>query len=505
MDSFHECLQEYGEGLEVVQICLEPEEASIKDDELSALGDLSLEDCKKDKNIILNMKSEIKMNGVSELRMSKSDESLDDHDDDMTITEDDVLVAPRELPDTRSKSADRKEDGERCLSKQQSKDISTSDEMVFAVTPTGLERISFDKYWNENEVKIEKELIKVKSDESWKECLSPNEDTTVSFYDATTRISVQEDSNSLLYIDHEIDGYETCLDDDSSSQKCTLKNGRKMNGETDIKDFSKHEKIATKNKDNDLSAKPVIEQITSNTTCMEDVSYSHRYVQEHIIKQMKSLRIEPINVNISHKKKKRSPTKPSKQERIQCVEYYNDQAECLKEIRQKKLEEEKKYKEDKKQKSKEEEREKREEKRHKEEHKHEKKPKHKKEQKRNDETSLMVMEKKVHLHQEPSEESTDLETNYVPGCHKCFLENYAYAITKAYMAEANACKYCEVIREMLEVPKNASRRGSAPALVNLDSGCSESDDEELLMVPVSKDRRKSAGILKYPISSRRSR
>lgn len=478
MDSFHECLQEYGEGLEVVQICLEPEEASIKDDELSALGDLSFEECKKaKKDIIINVKTEIKINGVTELKLSKSDESIDDHDD-MTITEDDILIAPRELPDTRSKSADRKDNGERCLSKQQSKDISTSDEMVFAVTPTGLERISFDKYWKEGDGKVEKELVKVKSDESWKECLnSPNEDT-VSFFDATTRISVQEENSSLLYIDHEIDGYETCLDEDSSSQKCTVKNDRKMNGDTDIKEFSKHEKIATKNKDNDVSAKILKEQNTTNTTDGDDVSYNHPYVQEHIIKQMKSLRIEPLNVNISHKKKKRSPTKPSKHERIQCVEYYNDQAECLKEIKRKKLEEEeKKYKEEK---------------------------KHKEDQKRKQTTNLMVMEKKNYFKQEPSEESTDHETNYVPGCHKCFLENYAYAITKAYMAEANSCKYCEVIREMLEVPKSANRRGSAPALVNLDS-CSETDEEDLLMVPVANNRRKSAGILKFPSSSRRPR
>ncbi|KAJ8708209.1 hypothetical protein PYW07_010334 [Mythimna separata] len=497
MDSFHECLQEYGEGLEVVQICLEPEEASIKDDELSALGDLSLEDCKKiKKDLIMNVQTEIKINGVTELKFSKSDESLDEHDDDMTITEDDILVAPRELQDTRSKSADRKEDSERCLSKQQSKDISTSDEMVFAVTPTGLERISFDKYWKESDVKIDKDLVKVKSDESWKECLnSPNEDP-VSFYDATTRISVQEENSSLLYIDHEIDGYETCLDEDSSSQKCTVKNGRKMNGDTDIKEFSKHdEKIAFKNKDNDVSAKIVKEQNTANATGGEYASYSHPYVHEHIIKQMKSLRIEPLNVNVHKKKKKeKSPTKPSKksagQDRVQCVEYYNDQAECLKEIRQRKLEEEEKEQ-------------------HKTEHKHKEKKhnddhKHKKESKRNTDTTLMVMDKKIQITQEPSEESTDLETNYVPGCHKCFLENYAYAITQAYMAEANACKYCDVIREMLEVPKSASRRGSAPALVNLESS-SETDEEDLLMVPMVKDRRKSAGILKFPPSSRRPR
>lgn len=497
MDSFHECLQEYGEGLEVVQICLEPEEASIKDDELSALGDLSLEDCKKiKKDLIINVKTEIKINGVTELKFSKSDESLDEHDDDMTITEDDILVAPRELQDTRSKSADRKEDGERCLSKQQSKDISTSDEMVFAVTPTGLERISFDKYWKESDMKIDKELVKVKSDESWKECInSPNEDT-VSFYDATTRISVQEENNSLLYIDHEIDGYETCLDEDSSSQKCSVKNARKMNGGTDIKEFSKHdEKIAFQNKDNDVSAKIVKEQNTVDATSGEYASYSHPYVHEHIIKQMKSLRIEPLNVNVHKKKKKeKSPTKPSKKERIQCVEYYNDQAECLKEIRQKKLEEEKKqHKMEYKHKDK----------KHSDDHKHKKENKHT-EHKRNTDTTLMVMDKKIHITQEPSEESTDLETNYVPGCHKCFLENYAYAITQAYMAEANACKYCDVIREMLEVPKSASRRGSAPALVNLDSS-SETDEEDLLMVPMVKDRRKSAGILKFPPSSRRPR
>ncbi|CAB3237775.1 unnamed protein product [Arctia plantaginis] len=474
MDSFHECLQEYGEGLEVVQICLEPEEASIKDDELSALGDFSFDDYKKiKKEIIIDDTNEIKVNGISEMKSSKSDESLDDHDDDMTITEDDILVAPRELTNSRSKSVDRRdEDREKCLSKQQSKEISTSDEMVFAVTPTGLERISFDKYWKENGVKIEKQLEKVKSDESWKECLNSPVEDTISFYDATTRISVQDENNALLYIDHEIDGYETCLDEDSSSQKFTVKNARKMNGDTDIKEFSKHEKIDSKNKNNDVSAK-IVNVETSNQTVSDDVSYSHPYVQEHIIKQMKSLRIEPLNVNVYTKKKKRSPTKPSKLDspRIQCVEYYNDQAECLKEIRQKKLEEEEK--------------------------------KHKEEQKKRLKTNLAAMEKRIQMKQQASEESTDAETTYDPSCHKCFLENYAYVITQAYMAEANACKYCEVIREMLEVPKDSSRRGSAPALVNLDSGCSETDDEDLLMVPVVKDRRKSAGPLKFPASSRR--
>lgn len=463
MDSFHECLQEYGEGLEVVQICLEPEEASIKDEELSALGDLSLEDCKN-----LDKSFKEKVNGIADMKSSKSDESLDDPDDDMTITEDDVLTAPREL-NLRSKSADRKEDGERCLSKQQSKDISTSDEMVFAVTPTGLERISFDKYWKEcDEPKPEKtRLEKVKSDESWKECLnSPTEDT--SFYDAPTRISVQEENSSLLYIDHEVDGYETCLDDDSSV-KCTVKTARKNSSEHQIKEASKQNKTDVRNKDNDASAK--VEQNTA--IGVEEVSYSH--LQEHIIKQMKSLRIEPLNINISNKKlKKKSPSKPSKEKR-QCIEYYNDQAECLKEIRQKKLEEEEK--------------------------------KCKEEEKKLLDNNTAVLEKKLQLKKkDPSEESTDLENNYVPGCHKCFLENYAYALTKAYMAEASACKYCEVIRDMLDVPSGlADRRMSAPALVNLDSSVSETDDEDLLMVPVSKDRRKSAGPLKFLVPSRRSR
>ncbi|XP_060807866.1 uncharacterized protein LOC106131717 [Amyelois transitella] len=464
MDSFHECLQEYGEGLEVVQICLEPEESSIKDEEVSAFGDFSCDDVKVD------AKKDDRINGVSDLKTSKSVESLDDQDDDMTITEDDALVTPREL-NLRSKSVDRKEDEEPCLSTQQSKDISTSDEMVFAVTPTGLERISFDKYWKEcDENRVGKTTLeKVKSDESWKECLN-SPDEAIRFFDTTKNISVQED-NSLLYIDHEVDGYETCLDDDSSSAKCAVKNARKNNADH-IKDKSKHDKIV-RNKDNDVSAKTVNAQITANVA--EDASsYGHPYVQEHIIKQMKSLRIEPINVNISSNKlKKRSPTKPSKKER-KCVEYYNDQDECLKEIRQKKLEaEEKKYKD---------------------------------EQNKILANNLATMEKKLQLKkQTPSEESTDLDSSYVPGCHKCFLENYAYAITKAYIAEANACKFCEVIRDMLEGPKIIpDRRMSAPALVNLDSGGSETDDENFLMAPVVKDRRKSAGPLKFLVPSRRS-
>lgn len=437
MDSFHECLQEYGEGLEVVQICLEPEEPSIKDD-LSALGDISFEDCKKVNEIA-------KMNGINERKSSKSD-SIDEHDDDMTITEDDVLTAPRELPDLRN--AVEKGD----LIKQQSKDISTSDEMVFAVTPTGLERISFDKYWK-GEPNVDKTIEKVKSDESWKECLNSPTDDVTSYHDATTKVPVHENC-SLLYIDHEIDGYETCLDDDETS----LKNGHKV----DIKEIDKQIEIDKTDFGNE----------EPNDSPDEVPHYP--YVQEHIIKQMKSLRIEPINVNITRKKpKEKSKEKHSITKNVQCIEYYNDQAECLKEIRQQKLEEEER--------------------------------KHKAEQKKILESNIAVMEKKLHLKkQDPSEESTDLE-NYVPGCHKCFLENYAYAITKAYIAEASACKYCEVIRDMLEVPKVIpSRRMSAPALVNLES-TSETEEEELLMVPVVKDRRKSAGPLKFVMPSRRPR
>lgn len=474
MDSFHECLQEYGEGLEVVQICLEPEESSIKDEELSALADISYDEYKKEnvindtsKCISLGIKGKTeKINGISELKSSKSDDSLDDQEDDLTMTEDDVLHAPRELT-IRSKSADRKEiDSDRCLSKQQSKDLSTSDEMVFAVTPTGLERISFEKYWKEGDVNKDK----LKNDESWKSLNSPI-DETATFYDATTRISVQEQNNSLLYIDHEIDGYETCLDDDSSV-KCLEKNGHKINGDSEIKELGKHDKISISNKDNDACAKTINDQNTANAVD-ELSSYGYPYVEEHIIKQMKSLRIEPLNINIVTKKsKKKSPTKPSKSER-HCVEYYNDQAECLKEIHQKKLREEEEKK--------------------------------RKEQQRVLKTSLISMEKKMLSKPQLSEESTDAEPTYVPGCHKCFLESYAYEITKAYIAEATACKYCDVIRDMLEVPIISNRRRSAPALVNLDSPGSETDDEDLLAVPIIKDRRQSTGPLKFPVPARRSR
>ncbi|XP_013165102.1 PREDICTED: uncharacterized protein LOC106115966 isoform X1 [Papilio xuthus] len=470
MDSFHECLQEYGEGLEVVQICLEPEEASIKDDELSALCDLSFDECKRDQKVDHISKDQLdkeKMNGITEFKSSKSEESLDEPDDDMTITEDDVLVSPREF-NIRSKSADRKEtNGSRSLSKQNSKDLSTSDEMVFAVTPTGLERISFEKYWKDCGETTEV-LHKVKSDESWKECLNSPTDEASSFYDTTTRISVQEENNTLLYIDHEIDGYETCLDDDSSSVMCAEKNGYKINGDREIKDFSKQNEVH-RNKDNDACAKTNTDQNIGDV--VDDSSYTRPYVQEHIIKQMKSLRIEPLNVNISTKKiRKKSPTKPSKNER-RCIEYYNDQDECLKEIRQKKLEEEKRHKE---------------------------------ERKRTPKKNIAIEKKMMLKKQEPSEESTDLENNYVPDCHKCFLENYAYAITKAYIAEATACKFCEVIREMLEPPKRIpDRRMSAPASISWESG-SESEEECLLAVPVVKDRRKSAGPLTILTSPRRS-
>ncbi|XP_045507237.1 uncharacterized protein LOC123703322 [Colias croceus] len=474
MDSFHECLQEYGEGLEVVQICLEPEEPSIKDDELSALADISTDDShKKDKSleddkIILNIdnkENKEKVNGIVALKLSKSDDSLDDQEDDMTITEDDVRTGPRELS-IRSKSADRRElNGDKTLSKQYSKDISTSDEMVFAVTPTGLERISYEKYWKECDGNKEK----ITNDESWKECLNSPTDETTSFYDTTTRISVQEENNSLLYIDHEIDGYETCLDDDSTSVKCTEKNGHKINGDREIKELDKHDKITIRNEDNDACAKTINDQNTANS--IEDVS-SYPYVEEHIIKQMQSLRIEPLNVNITCNKKvrKKSPTKPSKNER-RCIEYYNDQDECLEEIRRKKLEEEKKRcREDK---------------------------------RKILENNKGVMEKKMQMKkQDPSEDSSDQET-YEAGCHKCFLENYAYALTKAYIAAA-ACKYCDVIRDVLEPPKaRPLRRMSAPASLSLDSPASETDCEDYLMVPGERKRRKSAGPLKFLVPSRR--
>ncbi|CAH2058330.1 unnamed protein product, partial [Iphiclides podalirius] len=475
MDSFHECLQEYGEGIEVVQICLEPEESSMKDDEFSALCDLSFDECNKkaavlNDDIICDIQDGEKVNGVAELKCSKSDGSLDEQDDDMTITEDDVLMSPREL-NIRSKSADRKQaDGNRCLSKQNSRDLSTSDEMVFAVTPTGLERISFDRYWKGSNVELGREETAqiAKNDESWKECLNSPTDETSSFYETTTRISVREENSTLLYIDHEIDGYETCLDDDSPSAKCTENSGYKINGDRDIKEFSKQDETANRNSDDEACAKTDNDQSSAD----DPLSYTRPYVHEHIIKQMKSLRIEPLNVNVSTKKqRKRSPAKHSKHER-RCIEYYNDQDECLKEIKQRKLEEEKKFKTEK------------------------KTPK-----------GTTTMERKKMLkRQEPSEESTDLENNYVPGCHKCFLENYAYAITKAYIAEANACKYCEVIREMLEAPKTIpERRMSAPAAISGESPGSETDEEDLLAVPVAKGRRKSAGPLTFLVPFRRPR
>lgn len=468
MDSFHECLQEYGEGLEVVQICLEPEESSIKDEEISALGDLSLEDGVNQRLIEIvdkEVKQETEVNGI---KFSKSDESLDEQDDDMTITEDDMLT-PRELSDSRHVKMISRND--RSLSKQQSKDISTSDEMVFAVTPTGLERISFEKYWKEVDTK-EEVVDNTKNDESWKECLNTSNDDTPS---CEAKMSVQE--NTLLYIDHDIDGYETCLEDDSYSTKIDKTDAHKINGSDHIK-ASKHDKINNiYKKDNETSAKRNKREQNTINSDGYDTLYGRPYIQEHIIKQMQSLRIEPLNVNIGSKKKKRSPTKPPKHER-RCVEYYNDQAECLEEYkRQKKLEEEER--------------------------------KTKQEQAKRLQSNLEIMERKLQLKKrDPSEESTDGDVGYVPGCHKCFLENYAYAITQAYIAEASTCKYCEVIRDMLELESSKElpdRRMSAPALVSLESPGSETDEDNFLMLPVSKDRRTSAGPLKFIGPSRRLR
>ncbi|VVC95752.1 unnamed protein product [Leptidea sinapis] len=396
MDSFHECLQEYGEGLEVVQICLEPEESSIKDDELSALADMSNDDFQKKDSYIsddevmfsIDNKDNIKINGVIDLKLSKSVESLDDQDDDMTITEDDAITAPRELH-LRSKSEERKINGNTSLSKQHSKDLSTSDEMVFAVTPTGLERISYEQYWKECDENKEK----VTNNVNCKECSNSliSEDGN---YNVIPNISVHEEKNILLYIDHEIDGYETCLDDESPYIKLTENKSHKINGKREIKELNKHNKIGISNKDSEVCAKDINDQITFNTAC-EVPSNGHPYIEERIIKQMQSLRIEPINVNVAPKvHKKRSPTKQSKKER-HCIEYYNDQDECLKEIRRKKLEEDKRGS--------------------------------KGDRKKNLDNKGAMERKLQFKKKELSEESTDLES-YVPGCHKCFLENYAYII-----------------------------------------------------------------------------
>lgn len=575
-DSYHECLQEYQECLEVVQICLEPEDPSLREDDMSNLEDFSFEEMKNDtalvpynglKNNLPNYKSKnghrmiigsddpnnefyavkdlisdnIKYNGrqcdkLSDLR--KSDDSLDGNDEDMTITEDehDNLAKLNSITkaienkftavheDKNGMTAKRR----KSLSKDQNRDLSTSDEMVFAVTPTGLERISF---WRDTDVEESSKSEKVfnpdslKSDESWKDCNSiiatPSEnipDPLEANMVKSLRNALFE--NSLQYIDHDIEGYDTCIEDDSLSLRV---DDKLINNNIEVSDSEKSEKLNKSPEYNanikSIDSVPSLETIhkikeiiitddksNKNVTIVKDKLNNGECVNANNIEKVKGKKAEIVLIKNDLKGGKDSilhllnnnnaednvhkieiinksnikeverecdniEKQSKKVHRIKVVEYYNDQAECLEEyMRQKKIEEEEKAKRE------------------------------------TMEISLRAVRRSRTSNflknvSQPSEDSTDQETNYpIIGCHQCFLENYAYALSQAYYSEASKCKFCAVIREMLEPPKKLPERShSAPAIMSKVYRRRESRPvAATLEVPGShKDRRKSAGPLKF--------
>lgn len=432
---------------------METEDPSIRDEIASVL---SLEEDQAKLEVVKI--EDIALGAVS---MAMSIVSINEQEDEMTITE--VTVQhPRDFPETRAISNYSTYQETKTLL-HQCKELSTSDEMVFAVTPTGLERITFDRYWKDAATSKNSLKEVPKSDDNGK-----NSDTTC-YSEALTK-TVEENSN-LLFIDHDIDGYETCIEEDSNTTKINKKIervDRKIHNETSIGAVCK-QTIDTPN--NRITSAKFVKNTQSSRNNDEVDTSRHPYVQEHIIKQMQSLRIEPLNFKL---KPNKTPSMKMQKAKAKCIEYYNDQAECLEEYNRQRQEQE-----DEKQKA---------------------------DSKKRYDANLALMEKKIKLHkQEPSEESTDLKNIYVPGCHKCFLENYAFEIKQAYK-EASNCKYCAVIKDMLETTKYLTdRRLSAPALVSLDSVTTDEEDEGFLAVPSTSARRTSAGPLRFTAPVRRSR
>ncbi|XP_077294875.1 multiple PDZ domain protein-like [Arctopsyche grandis] len=558
-DSYHECLQEYQECLEVVQICLEPEDPSLREDDMSNLEDFSFEEMKNDYNCVNGLKSKNNKstkNGVTNgdknrferitkdssgnefynvrdlisdnikypngnqcdsIKLSetrKSDDSLDGNDEDMTITEDDPELALRTLSSTKTltdpkiNQSDRSINRKLSLSKGNSKDLSTSDEMVFAVTPTGLERVNFDRYWKEGDIEESSKEDKIvnpdsmRSDESWKDCTSQMAESNL---EKSLKSSLQ--NTHLLFIDHDFDGYDTCLEDDSSLIKVenALNNTNaekiELESNANTKESLKHDTPTKENILNTIQT-PVEEAVQSvdesknespsslndNTQffTLAKVETSDQ-INKNVVESEPATEpnnIHQLNNNVTEVLEKtqqcvnnnvKPEAKVAKVHRIRVVEYYNDEAECLEEYkRQMKIEEERLRKE-----------------------KQEKTLKVARETR----TKNFLMNK-----HEPSEESTDQETNcVVAGCHKCFLESYAYEITKAYYAEASKCKFCAVVKEILEPPKRLlDRSSSSPAILEISSKKTSGrrlTSHGLIVPDSSKDRRQSAGPLKFFIPS----
>lgn len=543
-----------------MQICLEPEDPSLREDDMSNMEDFSFEEMKNDHNSFNGTKNKNNKTAKNEsidtdknrferitkdscgnefynvrdlisdnmnytngktcesLKLSetrKSDDSLDGNDEDMTITEDDPDMASRtassvkNLAEIKINQSDRSINKRSSLSKGNSKDLSTSDEMVFAVTPTGLERVSFERYWKEGDIEESSKEDRIinadsgKSDESWKDCSSrmvtPCE-TIESNLERSLKSSLQD--THLLFIDHDVDGYDTCLEDDSSSVKAeevTITTNDIVEESVTIRNIEKSpEKVITptvdtvneviqsvddpKSETTTLTSSNDIKQFFSEATVAETTDQFNKNLTENESDTSKMNNIHQLNNNVIEVIEKQEQClnnnvqteikNTPKVHRIKVVEYYNDEAECLEEYkRQMKLEEERVKRE---------------------------------KQEKNLKTARAARTRNflTNNRNQPSEESTDQETCAVAGCHKCFLESYAYEITKAYFAEANKCKFCAVVKEILEPPKRLPERSiSSPSIFEVFTKKVIKPNQGLMVHDVSKDRRRSAGPLKFLLPS----
>lgn len=543
-----------------MQICLEPEDPSLREDDMSNMEDFSFEEMKNDHNSFNGTKNKNNKTAKNEsidtdknrferitkdscgnefynvrdlisdnmnytngktcesLKLSetrKSDDSLDGNDEDMTITEDDPDMASRtassvkNLAEIKINQSDRSINKISSFSKGNSKDLSTSDEMVFAVTPTGLERVSFERYWKEGDIEESSKEDRIinadsgKSDESWKDCSSrmvtPCE-TIESNLERSLKSSLQD--THLLFIDHDVDGYDTCLEDDSSSVKAeevTITTNDIVEESVTIRNIEKSpEKVITptvdtvneviqsvddpKSETTTLTSSNDIKQFFSEATVAETTDQFNKNLTENESDTSKMNNIHQLNNNVIEVIEKQEQClnnnvqteikNTPKVHRIKVVEYYNDEAECLEEYkRQMKLEEERVKRE---------------------------------KQEKNLKTARAARTRNflTNNRNQPSEESTDQETCAVAGCHKCFLESYAYEITKAYFAEANKCKFCAVVKEILEPPKRLPERSiSSPSIFEVFTKKVIKPNQGLMVHDVSKDRRRSAGPLKFLLPS----
>lgn len=548
--------------MEVVQICLEPEDPSLREDDMSNMEDFSFEEMKNDHNSLNGMKSKNNKTANNEsidtdknrferitkdscgnefynvrdlisdnmkytngnqcesLKLSdtrKSDDSLDGNDEDMTITEDDPDLTSRtpssvkNLAEMKINQYDRSINKRSSLTKGNSKDLSTSDEMVFAVTPTGLERVSFERYWREGDIEESSKEDKIvnadsgKSDESWKDCSSrmvtPCE-TIEGNLERSLKSSLQD--THLLYIDHDVDGYDTCLEDDSSvkAEEVTITTVNIRDDSVIINQIKSiettPEEVITptvdivdevvQSVDDPKSETTTLifpndnEQFFSEATVEEATDQLNQNLSENESDTSKMNNIHQLNNNVIEVIEKHEQClnnnvqteikNTPKVHRIRVVEYYNDEAECLEEYKRlMKLEEDKLKRE---------------------------------KQEKNFKAARAARTKNflTNNRNQPSEDSTDQETCAVAGCHKCFLESYAYEITKAYYAEASKCKFCAVVKEILEPPKRLPERSSSsPSIFEVFTEKVIKPNQGLMVHDTSKDRRRSAGPLKFLIPS----